>query len=182
MDNKRIFPSNSLLPINLTSRPRHTMLDGWLPDKHAYDDCADFAHSTNVKQATMVFWRVIISFWLVINCLVTFWANPDGMMHLFYFFSYWGSIFTGLSFIFSNKAAMQKEKWQWWACFMSQLAMGANFFITPFFWVIIAPELFRKSWSGFNLVINIHLITTHSVPILGSLLNVYMTRDFVMRP
>jgi len=60
--------------------------------------------------------------------------------------------------------------------------MGFNFVIMPFFWSMLAPALFTLDWKGMNLVRNVHLITTHSIPFIGGLVNVYITKGFVMLP
>ena len=69
-----------------------------------------------------------------------------------------------------------------WACFLSQLGMGFNLVIMPLFWYMLAPELFKLDWHGIQLITNIHLIITHTIPFISSVTNVYLTKGFVMLP
>jgi hypothetical protein len=62
------------------------------------------------------------------------------------------------------------------------MAISFNVAIMPMFWIFLAPLLFQGSWHGINLLINMHLITTHTLPFIGSLVNIYFTKGFVMLP
>lgn len=66
--------------------------------------------------------------------------------------------------------------------FLSSLGVGFDLVITPLFWYELAPILFTLDWKGLNIITNVHLITLHTLPVIGTLLNVYYTKGFVMLP
>lgn len=136
-----------------------------------------------MSKNTLILVRAFFAAWILINCLTTFYLNDDGIMHMLYFFSYWGSVTSMLGLIFSIKAIQDKERWQFAACFSTEMAMGFDLAIMPLFWAVLAPKLFILKWHGFlNIVTNIHLITTHTLPIIGTLTNIYLTKGFVFLP
>jgi len=109
------------------------------PKRTDYDNAAQFDQSDYCNWWWLNAWRVGFSMFILCNCLMTFFLNTNGIMHMVYYFSYWGSISTMFGIIFSIKACQDKKRWQFWACFMSQLGMGFNFVIMPFFWMVLAP-------------------------------------------
>ena len=151
-----------------------------MPRAEDYYKCADFSASDHVSQSTLIPVRAFFGYWILINCLTTFYLNDDGIMHMLYFFSYWGSIASMLGLIFSIKAIQDKKAWQMPAVFATEMAMGFDLVIMPLFWAVLAPKLFSAKWDTLlHIVTNFHLITTHTLPIIGTCVNIYLTKDFV---
>ena len=62
------------------------------------------------------------------------------------------------------------------------MGIAFNLVITPLFWSKLAPILFTLDWHGLNLITNIHYITTHTIPVISQLVNIYVTKDYIMLP
>jgi len=153
-----------------------------LPKRDDYSDCANFSKSDHLTEENLLIVRGIFCFALACNVVTTYWLNYDGFYHMFFFFSYWGSILTTLGILFSTKAVVNKNEFQMWACLCTEMGMGFNFVIMPMFWIALWPNLVTLNWHGLDLITNIHLITTHTLPVIGGGLNIYLTKDFVFLP
>jgi len=55
--------------------------------------------------------------------------------------------------------------------------------IFPLFWLILAKHVFTNPWDNLlDIVTNIHLIGSHTLPLIGGFTNVYLTKGHVMLP
>ena len=81
---------------------------------------------------------------LGVNLMVALILNPDPLSHLFYYFTYWGLVTSTFATFFTIKAATQPQKFQTPAMVFSQTALAYNLFITPCFWIVLAPPLFKS--------------------------------------
>jgi hypothetical protein len=79
-----------------------------MPSKKDYDNCADFSKANYISITTLQILRYSFTAMLLVNCLTTYLANPDGVMHLVYFFSYWGTTFTMAGLALSIKASVDE--------------------------------------------------------------------------
>ena len=63
------------------------------------------------------------------------------------------------------------------------MACGFNLVIFPLFWLLLARKLFNNPWDSLiHIVTNIHLIGSHTIPLIGGFTNVYLTKGHVMLP
>ena len=115
---------------------------------------------------------------LLLNSLVTIERNPTGFMHMIYFFSYWGSLFTLMSFTASIFAVSHPKYFQIPAVALTECATAFNLVITPLFWVLLAPNIFEDWHTLEGFIDNIHYMTTHSIPLISTVFNLYYTPNF----
>ena len=128
----------------------------------------------------MVSIKGILSIFLLIDLLMTIYLN-EYIAHIFFYFSYWGVSTSFLALYFSIRAYIYPKNNQAPAVIFTEISICYNVVICPLFWAIIAPIEFAKypSWRGLDLVTKIHLTATHSVPIIASLTNIYITKHMV---
>lgn len=144
---------------------------------------AYFGNSDHVNKDSLTIIRCAFGYMLLCNTLTTYFLNPDGIMHMVYFFTYWGTLSTFGALILAEKAAKDKERFQPSAVLLSECAAGFNIVIMPLFWLILAKGVFTNPWDNLvDIVTNIHLITSHTVPFIGGFTNVYLTKGHVMLP
>ena len=153
-------------------------LGGIIPRRGDYDNCADLKESDYVTETNLIIVRGFFGYLMMMNVLTTIWLNWDFVLHLVFFFSYWGHAAGLLAIIFSNKAIQDVERWQFWACWTTEISMALNLVIVPLFWYELAPILFTLDWKGLNLITNIHLVTLHTVPLIATVVNVVLTKNF----
>lgn len=66
-----------------------------------YYEAAQFDKSDYVSEPVLESIRAGFSYYLVCNMLTTFWLNTDGIMHMIYFFTYWGVAATMWAIVYS---------------------------------------------------------------------------------
>jgi hypothetical protein len=109
------MPATLFIPQTLMAGKQQQYIkrnDAWfsfLPHKRDYDDCAQFKLSDHCSSQHLCFYRALVAYWLTAQVVTTYWLNDDGILHQFFYFSYWGSIFTQVAFIACNKAAFMKK-------------------------------------------------------------------------
>ena len=65
----------------------------------------------------------------------------------------------------------------------AELATGFNFVIFLFFWTILAKGVFNKPWNNLvDIITNIHLIGSHTIPLIAGMTNIYLTKGHVLLP
>ena len=69
-----------------------------------YYSAAQFDQSDQVSEPVLLSIRGGFAMYLVINMLMTFWLNTDGIMHMWYFFTYWGVAATMFAMVYAMKA------------------------------------------------------------------------------
>lgn len=90
-------------------------------------------------------------------------------------------IISFFSIIASIKAASNQE-WQSTAMISTECATCLNLFITPFFWIILAPNIYKDlSWNGYDLYMRIHMATIHTLPFVSTLINVIFTDMILLK-
>jgi len=92
----------------------HDYLMSFVPiSKNRNDDimrAANFGASDHVSEDTLLIIRSCFGYALLSNVLTTYLLNSDGIMHMLYFFTYWGIIFTGLQMALATKAVADKKR------------------------------------------------------------------------
>ena len=79
------------------------------------------------------------------------------------------------SLIATLKAANDSE-WQKTAMISTECAACLNLFITPFFWIVLAPNIYSNlGWTGFDFYMRIHMAAIHTIPFISTFINVYLT-------
>jgi len=59
----------------------------------------------------------------------------------------------------------------------AEIASGFNLVIFPLFWLILAKGVFNKPWDTLvHIVTNLHLIGSHTIPLIGCFTNIYFTK------
>lgn len=131
----------------------------------------------------MVSIKSILSIFLIANLLMTIYLN-EYIAHIFFFFSYWGVFTSLLAMYFSVRAYNYKKNNQAPAVIFTEISICYNILICPIFWALLAPIEFSKypKWRGLDLVTKIHLTTTHTIPIIASLTNIFLTKNMVFFP
>ena len=127
----------------------------------------------------MVSIKSILSIFLISNLLMTIYLN-EYIAHIFFYFSYWGVFTSFLAMFFSIRAYNYKKNNQAPAVIFTEISICYNIVIVPVFWAMIAPNEFSKypKWKGLDLVTKIHLTTTHTIPIIASLTNIYISKTW----
>ena len=111
---------------------------------------------------------------LLIDCAIT-----NDLIWFFYYLSFWGMLISFFSILSSIKAAKNLE-WQSKAMISTECSACLNLFITPFFWIVLAPNIFKNlGWSGYDLYMRIHMAAIHTLPFASTFLNVFLT-DMVL--
>ena len=150
-----------------------------------YDNGAEF-DKCDVEGVSNTWYLVIKALFAMLICtnvLVTYLMNIDGLGHMFYFFSYWGDVATLFAVIFQIKAAENKKAFQAPAMICSEMAICYNVVITPLFWTILAPYYFTHiHWHGMDIVVLLHLVFTHTLPIIASIVTTYLTKGMIFFP
>jgi len=93
----------------------------------------------SISQCQLQFIRTIIlvvNFMMLAACLAT-----NDLPWFIYFYTFWGYFWTWGS-IFCTIKAVKHPEYQWWACNMTQIAIGLDLIITPGFWILLAPLIF----------------------------------------
>lgn len=63
----------------------------------------------------------------------------------------------------------------------AELAFGFNAVIFPFFWIVLAPTVLDRPCKTFLEAVGIlHLVLSHCMPLVASLVNIYLTKDHVL--
>lgn len=149
-----------------------------------YIDPTDFA-DCRFECVSKMHYLSIKAFWMTAlgcNIVITCWMNTY-KAHLIFFFSYWGVTFTFIATALEILAAQNPKRYQAAAVLLSEMALTFNFTITPMFWFVLAPEIFSVlSWQGYDIICRLHYTCTHSLPIITSLLNLYLTKNFKLYP
>lgn len=79
------------------------------------------------------------------------------------------------SIIATIKAANDSE-WQKTAMISTECATCLNLFITPFFWIVLAPNIYSSlGWTGFDFYMRIHMAAIHTLPFISTSINVLLT-------
>jgi hypothetical protein len=120
---------------------------------------------------------------LILNLIVTVFLN-EYIGTIFFFFSYWGVVSSLLCLIFSIRASKYPKNNQAPALIFTELSLCFNLIIFPIFWLLLAPIEYSKypEWTGIDLMTKFHLTTTHCIPIIASLSNVYLTKNMKFFP
>ena len=71
---------------------------------------ADFSSSDHVSEDSLLVIRGAFGYMLLCNILTTYWLNSDGIMHMWYFFTYWGILATLVAIIMAQKAVADKNR------------------------------------------------------------------------
>jgi len=82
-----------------------------MPKSSDYDNAAQFDKSDHCNWWWLNAIRIFFGMFILCNCLMTFFLNNDGIAHMLYYFSYWGSICTMVGLILSVKAVQDKKRW-----------------------------------------------------------------------
>jgi len=90
------------------------------------------------------------------------------------FYTFW-SYFISLFAIFFTVKAVKHWEYQWWAAVGMELAMGIDLVCTPGYWILFGPGMKNYGWKGMDLFLRLHMTTLHSVPLIGTLLNLILT-------
>ena len=61
---------------------------------------------------------------------------------------------------------------------MTECATAFNLIITPMFWTLLAPNIFEDWKTLVGFIDNIHYMTTHTIPLLATVFNLYFTPGF----
>lgn len=156
----------------------------FLPSWETYDKLADFRHSDYVDEDCFIVCRVLMVCLLLVNLATTYFENPEGVYHFFFYFSYWGAFFSCIAITLSLRAAYFKGEYQAWACVFSEIAMTFSISITVLFWTLIFPPLFKKlTFESPKDIFDLwHYICTHTMPLIFMSLNIWLTRGQVFRP
>lgn len=154
------------------------LLDFFLPNWRLYKHCADFSNSEIAKLEDVQLVRQVLIGLLILNSFVTIERNETGFMHMIYYFSYWGSLFTLMSLVASTLAVSYPKWFQVPAVALTECATAFDLVITPLFWTILAPNIFEDWHTVEGFIDNVHYMTTHSIPLLASLFNIYYTSNF----
>ena len=64
-------------------------------------EAADFENSDHVSKDTLYIVRCCFGYALCMNMLTTYWLNTDGIMHMWYFFTYWGIAATCFAMVYA---------------------------------------------------------------------------------
>ena len=115
--------------------------------------------------------------WMMLPNMAMFAASmaTNPFVGFFYYLTFWGFIASFVSILASFKATHYPE-WIKFAYYSSELAHTLNLIITPLFWIVLAPEIFPTlKWSGIDLFLRVHLTTLHSVPLIGTTINIVLT-------
>jgi hypothetical protein len=80
------------------------LLCGWRKSKPTnpdYLNAAQFDQSDHVSETTLLCIRAFFAYYLLCNMLTTFWLNTDGIMHMWYFFTYWALAATLFAMVYA---------------------------------------------------------------------------------
>jgi len=107
--------------------------------------------------------------------LLTSLATTE-VMWFFYYFTYWGFFANIVSLVTSIKAVTQPEYYQQAAVVSTDVSLSMNIVLTFLFWYFMAPLVFPDlSWSGVDLFLRFQMVTLHSLPLLSTAVNVFLT-------
>merc|ERR1711924_20661 len=67
------------------------------------------------------------------------------------------------------------SEYQVYAALGTQAAVAINLCMTPAFWYMFGSMFKNYSWHGIDLFLRLHMTTLHSLPLIGTLLNVLIT-------
>ena len=113
---------------------------------------------------------------ILIDCAIT-----NDLIWFFYYLSFWGMLISFFSIVSSIKAAKYPE-WQSTAMISSECSACLNLFITPFFWIVLAPNIFKNmGWSGYDLYMRVHMTVIHTLPLVSTLINVLLTDMILLK-
>lgn len=82
-----------------------------LPSWETYDELADFSKSDYVSPDLMLVWRLGMAVLLMVNCMTTYFDNPEGVYHFIFYFSYWGDVFVMIGIFLSIRAGTFKGQY-----------------------------------------------------------------------
>jgi len=193
MNGQPILPIQVLLPAPASTKSSgglfektHDFVMNFIPDSFKmnldYLAAAQFDKSDHVSTTTLLCVRAFFAYYLLTNMLLTYWLNTDGIMHMWYYFTYWGIAATMFAMVYANKTVQNKKKYQPTAILFAELAFGFNAVIFPFFWIVLAPHFIKtRKWDNFlDIVSDVHLILSHCLPLIASLTNIWLTKDHVL--